>query len=144
MASAANNIFFSVSSWKIINYTMKGGKKKTNTGSQQLSHGKGTKGLRCRTVSWVKKRGVQTLFLAARQLWSFCQLQICAPGFCSDAGAQHLVELCWFGQDANRSRTRSQKKKSGFDLWRKNLTAIGKIPVSVGIPNLTEQQRVTP
>lgn len=47
--------FFSVSSWKIINYTMKK-KKKRNIDSEQLSHGRGTKELRCITMLWVKKK----------------------------------------------------------------------------------------
>lgn len=57
MASIANKFFFSVSSWEIINYTTKEKKKKKKKqGSEQLSHGRGTKELRCITMSRVKKK----------------------------------------------------------------------------------------
>lgn len=78
MASIANKFFFSVSSWEIINYTTKEKKKKKKKqGSEQLSHGRGTKELRCITMSRVKKKkeGTQAQFLAARQLYSLYQLQ---------------------------------------------------------------------
>lgn len=136
--------FFSVSSWKIINYTMKK-KKKRNIGSEQLSHGRGTKELRCITMLWVKKkkRGMQAQFLAVRQLYSLYQLQICPTGFCSDEA------LCWIRayipgfsgatliwtscKPARNSQPKSKPGASGLDLRRHNLAPIRETPVSMGI-----------
>lgn len=123
-------------------------KKKRNTGSEQLSHGRGTKELRCITMSGVKKkkkkRGMQAQFLAAGQLYSFYQLQICPTGFCSDEALRWIrgyilgfsgATLIWTScKPAHGSQPRSEPGESSPDPWRQNSAPRRKPPVSVGIP----------